>query len=98
QAIALAVRHAFDHRPDQVGARVAGGQADPTATRGGVEVRSALAHQVWKPEETLRAGGRFGGVVHERVVSDARRKLIPEPLKTEARPLRDAHDVPLPGN
>ena len=57
QAIALAVGDAFDHRADQVGARVPGGEADPAAARGGVQVGRALAHQVGQPEEALRAGG-----------------------------------------
>ena len=55
QAIALAVRDAFDHRADQVGARVPRRQPDPAAARRRVQVRRALAHQVRQPEEPLRA-------------------------------------------
>src|SRR5205807_7895564 len=59
EAIALAIGDAFDDGADEVGACVAVGQADPAAAGSGVEVRGALAHQVWQPEESLRAGGRL---------------------------------------
>src|SRR5262249_45749992 len=56
EAIFLAVGNPFDQRTDEIGARVTGGEADPSTARGGVQVRRALAHQVGQPVEALRAG------------------------------------------
>ena len=94
QAIALAVRDAFDDGANEIGAFVAVGEADPTAASGGVKVRRALAHEIGQPEQALRAGGRLRGFGRERVVFHARRELVAEPLQAEAGALRDAHHVP----
>ena len=95
QAIALAVGDAFDHRADQIRARVAGGEADPAAARGGVQVGGALAHQVRQPEQALRAGRRLRGFGGERVVLRSGRQLVAEPLQAQTGALRHAHHVPL---
>ena len=95
EAIALAVRYAFDHGADQIGARVPGSQADPAAARCGVQMRSALTHQIGQPEQALRAGRRGCGLGGQRIVVRAGRQLIAEPLQAETRALRDAHHMPL---
>ena len=72
-----------------------GGESDPSAARGGVQVGGALAHQIGQPEQPLRArwgGGGFGG---QRIVFRAGRQLVAEPLQAQPRALGHTHHVPL---
>src|SRR5262249_15717816 len=50
--------HAFENRANDVGSRMGGGQPEQRAARIRIEMRSALAHQIWGPQEPIRAGRR----------------------------------------
>src|SRR5205823_6655201 len=58
EAVLLTVGDAFHEGPDQIGSPVFSSQSDPAAARCRVQVWGALTHQVWKPEQSLRARGR----------------------------------------
>src|SRR6185312_12749498 len=85
QAILLTVGNAFEQGANQIRARVLRGHANPAAARQCVEMRSALAHQIRQPEQSLRTGWSLRRLRCQRVVIRARRELVAEPLEAKAR-------------
>ncbi len=81
-------------------------ESDQSRTRVGIEMRSALAHQVGDPECSLGTGGRGAGFVGENVVwiasdvcvhSGQESETIPEPAQRESSSLGHTHHVPASG-
>ena len=54
--------YAFENGADDVRLRVRGGEPDESAASVGIEMRSAFAHQIRSPEQTVGAGRDAGGL------------------------------------
>jgi len=55
EGVAQAERNAFHHRTHTMGASMRGGESYESCPRLGVEMRRALAEEIWRPEEPVAA-------------------------------------------
>src|SRR5512141_591116 len=82
---------------------MAGSQADESATRVGIEMRSAFAHEIGGPEYAITTRWGGGGFVGENLIGIASilylgSKIVSEPAQGESGRLGYAHHVPTAGN
>src|SRR4029077_10596201 len=103
EGIFQAVGYAFDDCADQMRASVRRGETDKSGAREWIEVRSALAHQVGRPENAFGACWNRGGFCGEAfiriaAVVGACAKTIAEPAEREACGFSHPHDVPTAGD
>src|ERR1700730_16788563 len=83
---------------------MARGEADPAATRVGVQVRSALALQVGQEYQSITACGNTGGLFREHFIgvhagptlqgTFGQTDIIAYPVQREASSLRHTHQIP----
>src|SRR5580658_10567293 len=60
EGVFQAVGDAFEDGADEVRAGMRGGEADKSGAREWIQMRSALAHQIRRPERTFGTGGNGG--------------------------------------
>ena len=85
------------------GAGVRGGETDKRGPCEWIEMRSALAHQVRRPERAFGAGWNGGGFVGHAFIGIATvigsgAKAIAEPAQRKSGGLRHSHNVPAAGD
>ena len=86
-----------------MGASVGCGQADESTASVGIEVRSALAHEIRSPQKSVTSGGNFRCLIREPFIGIAAivragAELVAKPAQGKAGGLGHTHHVPASGD